>query len=116
MLHTLPLKNNRDFQRMYARGKSQAHALLVVYTMRNRLGYNRMGITCSKKVGNAVKRNRAKRILRQAYREAEPRLERGYDVVLVARTRTTAAKSTDLTPVLLRQAAKLGLTAGQTER
>ena len=113
MLHTQTLKNNRDFQRMYARGKSQAHPTLVTYIMKNRLGYNRLGITCSKKIGNAVKRNRAKRILRQAYRQAEIRLKRGYDVVLVARTRTTAAKSTDLYPVILRHAEKLGVLSGQ---
>lgn len=116
MLHTQALINNRDFQRMYSKGKSQAHPLLVLYVMRNRLGYTRMGITCSKKVGNAVKRNRAKRIIRAAYRHAEPQLECGYDVVLVARTRTTTAKSTELIPVLLRQAAKLGIIAGKAEK
>ncbi len=112
MLHTQPLKSNRDFQRLYRRGKSAAHPALVTYVAKNRLGYNRLGLTASKKIGNAVQRNRARRIIRQAYLEAEPDLACGYDLVLVARTRTVFLKSTDLVPVLRGQAKKLGVWAG----
>ncbi|WP_312643898.1 ribonuclease P protein component [Hydrogenoanaerobacterium sp.] len=111
MLYTKPLNNNWDFKRMYSRGKSQAHPLLVTYVMKNKLGYNRLGITASKKIGNAVKRNRARRIIKQAYFEAEKELGCGYDVVLVARGRTVGAKSTDVLPVFLSHAKKLGFLA-----
>jgi len=111
MLYTQPLNHNRDFCRMYSRGKSLAHPLLVTYVMKNKLGYNRLGITASKKIGNAVKRNRARRIIRQAYFQTEKQLGCGYDIVLVARGRTVLAKSTDLLPVFLSHAKKLGFLA-----
>lgn len=111
MLYTKPLSNNRDFRRMYAKGKSVASPLLVTYVMKNRLGYNRLGITASKKVGNAVKRNRARRIIKQAYFETEQLLGRGYDIVLVARGRTVEAKTPMLLPVLKSHAKKLQFSA-----
>ena len=57
------LCENRDFKRLYARGRSFVTPLCVVYVMKNRLGVNRVGITTSKKIGCAVKRNRARRLL-----------------------------------------------------
>lgn len=109
MLITQSLNSNRDFRRIYARGKYLAHPLLVTYVSKNRLGYNRLGITASKKIGNAVKRNRARRIIRRAYQENEVLLKRGYDIILVARGKTVFSKSTELTPVFFRHAQKLGL-------
>lgn len=51
-----------------------------------------MGITVSKKIGNAVCRNRAKRVLREAYRLIEPAVGTGFDFVFVARSKTLAVK------------------------
>ena len=62
------LCENRDFKRLYARGRSFVTPLCVVYVMKNRLGVNRVGITTSKKIGCAVKRNRARRLLSEGYR------------------------------------------------
>ncbi len=70
-----------------------------------------MGITSSTKIGNAVQRNRSRRVLREAYRLLEPELEPGYDFILVARTRTSAvsmnAVKETLQNVLERQGAML---------
>lgn len=87
MKMTSPLKENRDFRRMYARAKSAVGRCVVVYTARNRLGVNRLGITVGKKIGKAVERNRVKRIVREAYRQLEPGLKPGYDFVVVSRGR-----------------------------
>ena len=89
---TQTLNQNRDFLRLYRRGKSQAHPILVTYCQKNRRGGLRMGITATKKVGNAVRRNRAKRLIRAAYRQLEPGLAPGWDFVFVARSRTPDAK------------------------
>ena len=59
-----PLTRNNEFARAYTRGKSFVHPHVVLYVNKNRLGRTRVGITASKKIGNAVTRNRARRVLR----------------------------------------------------
>ena len=67
------LKENRDFRRLYTRGKSFVSPSLVTYVMKNRRsGGIRVGITTSKKIGNAVTRSRARRVIREAFRAAYP--------------------------------------------
>lgn len=102
------LCENKDFRTLYYRGKSLVHPGLVTYVRRNRLGYPRVGITTGKKVGGAVRRNRSRRVIREAFRPLWPRVG-GYDIVFVARTRTAELKSTDLTPVMERQLTQLGV-------
>ena len=87
------LKENKDFRRVYYRGKSEASSCLVTYAMRNGLKETRIGITSGKKIGGAVQRNRARRVIRAAYSEIEDQLGIGYDIVFVARTRTTQVKT-----------------------
>ena len=48
------LTKNKEFSRIYARGKSYVHPNLVLYVAKNRLGYTRIGLTATKKVGHAV--------------------------------------------------------------
>jgi ribonuclease P protein component len=93
-MNTYTLKTNSDFKRIYNRGKSFISAGVVVYVTRNGTGYNRIGLTVGKKIGNAVKRNRAKRVMREAFIQFESRLKNGYDIVLVARGKTVFLKST----------------------
>lgn len=92
MKKTKSIKLNKDFKRLYYRGKSVVRGNLVVYALKNRADTNRLGITCGKAVGKAVKRNRVKRLLREGYRLMEDRLLNGYDIVLVARTRAVTSK------------------------
>lgn len=107
-MKTLSIKRNNDFLRLYRRGKSAADLHVICYIAPNRLGKVRLGITTSKKIGNAVARNRARRVLRAAFREVLPQICGGYDIILVARTKTTFTKSTALTPILTAQLRKLG--------
>lgn len=86
------LKENKDFRRVYYRGKSEASSCLVTYAMRNGLKETRIGITSGKKIGGAVQRNRARRVIRAAFSEIESQCVSGYDIVFVARTRTTHVK------------------------
>jgi len=105
----VPITRNNDFRRAYRRGKSQVSPLLVTYVLKNRLGQTRVGITTSKKVGNAVTRSRARRVLREAYRGLCPRVEPGYDLVFVARGRTPGAKSTQVQKHMERHLKAAGL-------
>lgn len=88
------LKCNSDFRRAYGRGKSYANPALVTYCMKNRAGICRIGITTGKKLGNAVERNRCRRVIMAAYRNLAPRCVGGWDLVFVARFRTKMVKST----------------------
>ncbi|MBR2041852.1 MAG: ribonuclease P protein component [Oscillospiraceae bacterium] len=107
-MKTLSIKRNNDFLRLYRRGKSAADSHLICYVAPNKSGKIRLGITTSKKIGNAVRRNRARRVLRAAFREVLPEIKPGFDIILVARTKTTFTKSTALTPILTAQLRKLG--------
>ncbi|MDD6826493.1 MAG: ribonuclease P protein component [Oscillospiraceae bacterium] len=85
MVYTEILNKNKDFLTLYRKGKSIVSKAVVIYFRPNGLPFNRFGITAGKKVGNAVMRNRAKRIIRQAYRENELLFPLGIDIVFVAR-------------------------------
>ena len=95
------LKTNSDFRRAYARGKSYTNPALVMYVRKNRAGSCRIGITASKKIGNAVQRNRARRIIREAFRQINLPLKGHYDLVFVARTKTVYKKSTEIYDIML---------------
>lgn len=106
----LVLKQNSDFRRAYGRGKSYSDPALVTYVLKNnRAGICRMGITTSKKIGNAVERNRSRRVIRAAFREVKPFVKNGYDFVFVARSKTKFIKSTDLSVIMLNQMKKAGV-------
>ena len=94
MKKTVSLKLNRDFKRLYYRGKSVSCGYVVVYASRSRFPKNRLGLTCGKAIGKAVVRNRIKRLMRESYRLLEHRISPGYDIVIVARHRA-AGKSFD---------------------
>ena len=69
----IPICNNNEFRRAYARGKCFVTPVVVVYVLKNRTGNVRVGITTSKKIGNAVRRNRSRRVIREAFRGLAPR-------------------------------------------
>lgn len=91
------LKLNKDFRRLYARGKSGVSGCVVVYALKNKRKTIRVGLTVSKGVGNAVKRNRAKRIMRVAFDALEGNIANGYDIIIVARNRIEGKKSGQVT-------------------
>ena len=93
----LSINQNRDFQRIYARGKFFVSPVLVSYVMKSRLRSSlRVGITTSKKTGNAVKRNRSRRVIREAFRAVQTEIRPGYDLVFVARAKTPFVKTCDV--------------------
>lgn len=103
MLFTQMLKRNEDYQRLYRSGAFCSLGAALLYVCPNRLPYNRLGITAGKKVGNAVLRNRAKRIIRAAYYAAEQDMPIGVDLVIVARSSLPMQSSVRLTEAMCRE-------------
>lgn len=108
--NTESLKRTRDFTRAYRRGKFAAGGFVGVHAIKNpfKNTKNRAGFVAGKSVGNAVTRNRVKRILREAYRFCAPQLPLGYDFVFVARSRASAKTAEQLTRDIRFALAKLG--------
>ena len=98
MKKTDSLTQNFIFRALYRRGRQVSCRTMVVYVGKNRLGINRIGITTSKKIGKAHLRNRARRVIREAYRSLAAGLpeQGGLDFVFVARTRTTECRMQDV--------------------
>ena len=108
MKYSTSLKLNHIFQRLY-RSKGVADGYLVLYARRNRTGGNRVGITVGKKLGKAHVRNRARRRIREVYRLNEDRFMPGWDIVVVARSRSVEASFDKLTKSYLSLAKRAGI-------
>ncbi len=79
------IRSSADFARLRASGRVWRHPLLMLSLAPNGLTHNRYGFIISKRVGNAVMRNRVRRRTREVLRLAHPRLVGGYDLVWIAR-------------------------------
>lgn len=79
------LKSTSDFKRVRRNGKSYAHPLVILVVCSNDGAAIRFGVRAGKSVGNAVRRNRAKRKLRSAIQKYLPDLQWGWDAILIAR-------------------------------
>jgi len=77
------LRKNAQFSAVYERGKTWVNNLVVLKALPNGLGGNRYGFVTSKQLGNAVVRNRVRRLLREAVRLTP--VKPGWDVVIIAR-------------------------------
>lgn len=99
------------FRRAYRQGKSFISPELVTYVIKNKQNNLRIGITTGKKIGKAVTRSRARRVIRAAYRDVlkDNELKSGYDVVFVARGKTPYIKSNILSKTVLKHLKSSGL-------
>lgn len=93
MKNIIIIKKNSHFQRLYKKGKSLVSPCFVCYYRKRTAGGVFFGITVSKKIGNAVLRNRSKRVLRVAVREAVKCGLSSCELLLVARGKTPFVKS-----------------------
>ncbi len=97
------LKQNSDFRRTYGRGATFVNPAFVTYAFKNRRHSGKyIGITAGKKLGGAVQRNRAKRLITAAFAQVSEKVKPGYDLVFVARTRILDLKSTDVSALMLK--------------
>lgn len=103
------INQNSDFRRIYARGRSYPSSALVTYVMKNRRDAVRYGITAGKKIGNAVERNRSRRVIRAAFFELFPSIQEGCDIVFVARSKTKYLKSHQVKKAMWKQLSDAGV-------
>jgi ribonuclease P protein component len=116
-----PITEDSLFRQVYRKGKRVATHHVVVYALRDwdnkrlrrgdplRRPFNRVGLTVTKKQGNAVTRSRIRRILRAGYRAVEAEAGSGWLIVLSAREGAADAKSTDIARDLAYAFKKLSL-------
>lgn len=103
------LKRNGEFSRAYAKGKGYVNPFVVTYVFKRKKGSMRLGITTSKKIGGAVQRNRARRIIRAAFAALPVDTTRPVDVVFVARGATTRIKMQQVQKAMANQLGAAGL-------
>ena len=109
------LKKKKDFQAVYSRGKSYANRFLVLYVFRSHGLQGKVGFAAGKKLGNAVKRNRVKRLLRESYRLHQVEIEEGFSLLLVGRKAALDVKCQDLEKAFLALGRKAGIMTGDKE-
>ena len=107
-MKNIAIKENHLYVKAYRRGERYVGRYLTVYVLKDyaakrlckenpqKQTVNRLGISVTKKIGGAVERNRAKRIIRAAYGTVKNDLRRGYLIVISAREQINGRKSTDL--------------------
>lgn len=96
------LRSNKDFKRVYKRGKRTWNHMFTIYFFKHKDSkHSRVGITVTKKLGNAVQRNKIKRRLKEIIRHHWTCIPGGYDVIIVPKPKTTKSSYIDLEKSLL---------------
>lgn len=93
LARNLRLRRNKDYKTVFAQGKSFSSKYVVFYFMG---GTPKYGFIASKKVGNAVQRNRAKRLMREVIRRHLSELQQNLEIVCIARASLKGVSYSDV--------------------
>jgi ribonuclease P protein component len=93
---TLRLLERREFLRIGRKGRRIPNGETVVLVEKNSLAYTRIGITVGRTAGKSVKRNRAKRLIREYFRTHRYRFNSGYDMAVIVRDAAALEKLSDV--------------------
>lgn len=96
MLKQNVLRKRTDFSAIYNKGKSLGERYIVLFYRKNDLPYSRTAFLASKKVGNSVERNRARRLMKESIRTSQVNLPEGYDFIFIARNTILNRKCADV--------------------
>jgi ribonuclease P protein component len=102
------LTDSPDFERVYRQGTAYRGKLFSVHAFPNELGTPRLGLSVSRRVGNAVTRNAVRRRLREVFHSARPEIPGDLDLVVSARPAAAEATVRELSEELVRSLGKLG--------
>jgi ribonuclease P protein component len=94
------LRTRAEFERVRREGRSWSHRLLILAACRNELQLTRVGMMASRSVGGAVERNRARRLMREAWRIYAAHIVPGWDALLIARKAITQVKMQEVAAAL----------------
>ena len=114
MLRKNVLRKKADFDALYNKGKSAGDRYVVAFSKANNLGVGRKAFLASKKVGGSVERNRARRLMKEAFRKilADESIRENVekeDVILIARSTINGKKERDVEKSIISALTKLGI-------
>ena len=110
MLRPDVLRKKSDFDALYKKGKSVGDRYVVIFCRENGLSENRTAFLASKKVGNSVRRNRARRLMKESYRLSRGDIRDGFDLIFIARSTINGKKCGEVRRSLESGLRRLGVT------
>ena len=116
MLRNAVLRRKSDFELVYNKGKSVGEKYVVLFLKNNGLSHNRIAFLASRKVGKSVERNRARRLMKESYRDIKGNFKDGYDIVFIARKTICGLKCADVKKSMESAVKKAGLIEANLEK
>jgi ribonuclease P protein component len=89
------LSNDIEFKRVFYKGKKREGKHLRIFILKNLYNYNRLGVVIKKEVGIAVKRNKIKRQLKEAFHQMDKQFIQGYDIIIFVKKNAVKLKYLD---------------------
>lgn len=103
------MRKKADFDSLYRKGKSTGDKYVVIFCRENGTNINRTAFLASKKVGNSVARNRARRLMKESYRLSREEIKDGFDLIFIARSTINGKKCGEVRRSVMSGLRRLGV-------